>query len=312
MIKSIEISHIYGEYNHLTMILESPEESEGYAVKEVKGLTPGKTNIGTTDWAIIDGSSITTNRLPKRTISFDIVFIEGLGRTIEQMRDYIYLYFPIKKKVKITIHRTNGQSFYIHGYVEKNEPKIWSKQEGVDIDILCPDPYFKDTEADIVDFIEQIDYWHFDSFTPRVEIPDESLDFPPRDQQFPVFPISEIVVVKERDIDNDSNVDVGLEMKIHAYGVVENPGIMNETSNEMFRLIYTMSKDEEITIITRDAEYSVTSNKNGNILQYVDLAINDWIKAYPGRNHISIFCDSEYGLENMNLTITTRPIYAGV
>lgn len=312
MIKSIEVSHIYGEYNHLTMILESPEESEGYAVREVTGLTPGKTNISSVDWAIIDGSSVTTNRLGKRTISLDILFIEGCGRTIEQMRDYIYLYFPIKKKVKITIHRTNGQSFFIHGYVEKNEPKIWSKEEGVNIDIMCPNPYFKDTKADVTNFMEQIDLWHFDSFEPRIEIPDESLDYPPREEVYPIFPISEMRVFKSRDVYNPSNVDVGLEMKIHAYGPVVNPGIYNETSQEMFRLIYDMTRDEEITIVTRDAEYSVTSNKRGNILQYVDLSINDWIKAYPGNNHISIFCGNDYGLENMNLIITSRAIYAGV
>lgn len=312
MIKSIEVSHIYGEYNHLRLILESPEESEGYAVTDVTGLTPGKANIGTTDWAIIDGSSVISNRLGKRTISLSITFIEGLGRSVEQMRDYIYLYFPIKKKVKLTINRENGQSFFIHGYVEKNDPKIWSKQEGVDIDILCPNPYFKDAKADEVNFMEQIDHWHFDSFEPRIYIPDESLDYPPREETFPIFPISEIIIVKERDIDNNSNVDVGMEFKIHAYGQVVNPGIMNSTSGEMFRLLYTMTKDEEITIVTRDAEYSVESNKNGNILQYVDLAMNDWIKAYPGRNHIGIFCDNDNGIENMNLIITIRPIYAGV
>lgn len=310
MIKSVEVSHTYGQYNRLKMILDSPESSEGYAVTEIRGLTPGKTNIGTTDWAIIDGSSVISNRLGKRTISIDIRFLDDYsGRTIEQMREYLYLYFPIKKNVKLTFTKTNGKSYYINGIIEKNEPIIWSKEESATIDVLCPNPYFKDSEFEEFDYMEQIPYWHFDSFEPRVYVPDESLDFYP-DSDIVTFPISEILTVKERILHNSSNVDVGLEMTIKALGPVYNPGIMNETSRDVFHLLYKMTQGEEITIISRDAEHSVVSNKVGSVLQYVDLAANDWIKLYPGDNRVSIFSDS--GLENMNLKVKSRPIYVGL
>ena len=369
MIKSIEISHTYGQYNHLNMILESPELSEGYAVLEIKGLTPGKATINTVDWAILDGSTTTVIKLPKRSIDISLRFLPQEGQTIESMREMSYRYFPIKKKVRLAIRKTNGEGYFIDGYVEKNDPVIWSKEEGNDITILCPNPYFKDTQAVEYNYMEVINHWHFESFTympvtpvgnenpsaegwfeyittdagniyepttdedvnPNktyyivdpdsfIEVPDDSITTGFKNDEYetsgsvlkhPIFPLSEIYIQKEKMIYNESDTDVGIEMKLQALSAgVKNPYVYCATTHETFKLIYDMAEDEEITIVTRDGEHTVESSIRGSILQYIDLSRNDWIKLYPGYNKILIGADKN--TDSMNLIAKVRPIYAGI
>ena len=52
-----------------------------------------------------------------------------------------YKYFPIKKKVTLLIE-TDNRICETYGYVESNEPDIFSSDETTQISIVCPDPYF--------------------------------------------------------------------------------------------------------------------------------------------------------------------------
>ena len=60
---------------------------------------------------------------------------------------------PIVQKVNTT--------YYIDGYVEKNEPTIWSKEEGCSIDIVCFDPYFKNKKPEEISFSDIIPKFHY-------------------------------------------------------------------------------------------------------------------------------------------------------
>jgi hypothetical protein len=69
------------------------------------------------------------------------VYYYDSNQSIEDLRHKSYRYFPPKKKVQLLI-TTDKRQVFIDGYVESNDVSIFSKQEGSQISILCPNPYF--------------------------------------------------------------------------------------------------------------------------------------------------------------------------
>lgn len=105
------------------------------------------------------GDTVVANRRP--SFSFPVEFGRGVefsrtiirhegeviepshvDKTIEDVRLETYKYFPLKKNVTLTFV-TDKRVAYISGYVESNSPDIFSKEEGCQISIVCPNPYFE-------------------------------------------------------------------------------------------------------------------------------------------------------------------------
>lgn len=136
MIKSFAVTNNLNE--RLDMVLTEPEES-GIVVKSVTGLGPGKANVSIKEIANGDGGSFNGARIPVRNIVMDLVFIAN--PTIEDTRQLTYKFFPLKKQITLTVV-TDNLEVNIDGYVESNEPDIFSNMEGCQISILCEKPYF--------------------------------------------------------------------------------------------------------------------------------------------------------------------------
>lgn len=64
---------------------------------------------------------------------------------IERSRHQSYRYFPVKKPVTLTFE-TDTRTSQITGYVESNDPDIFSDREGTKISIVCPQPFFESVE----------------------------------------------------------------------------------------------------------------------------------------------------------------------
>lgn len=62
-------------------------------------------------------------------------------RGIEDSRHESYKYMPLKDKVKLYFE-TDSKTVYTTGYVEQNDPGIFSNAEETTITVRCPDPWF--------------------------------------------------------------------------------------------------------------------------------------------------------------------------
>lgn len=136
MIRAVTFTNYLGD--SIRLDLARPEES-GFIIKSVTGLGPGKANINTTEIATNDGSLFNSSRMPSRNIVISLAYM--WKDSIEDVRQLSYKYFPIKKKLTMLIETDNRQA-EIEGYVESNDPTIFSKDEGSDISIVCPNPFF--------------------------------------------------------------------------------------------------------------------------------------------------------------------------
>lgn len=136
MINSITVINHRKESKKL--VLADPEES-GFAITKIDGLGPVKADISMINITSLDGAVFSSARAGTRNIVISIVFFEK--PTIEDSRNEAYRYFPIKKPISLQIE-TDKRVYCTSGYVESNIPTIFSSEEGCDISILCPSPYF--------------------------------------------------------------------------------------------------------------------------------------------------------------------------
>jgi hypothetical protein len=307
MIYSIVVTNYLGD--RIKLELGKPDVS-GFLIKSITGLGPAKANVNTTEVSTNDGSLFNSARLSQRNIVLDMVFINTVyGESIEDLRQKSYKYFPLKKSVELTIE-TDNRYVKTTGYVESNEPNIFSSQEGTQISIICPDPYFYSAGED------GNNVTNFYSIDPMFEFPfsNESLDKP-------LLVFGEIQIKTEGVITYHGDSEIGVMIYIHAIGPATNINIYNTETREVMRIntekISSLTgkgivASDDIVINTAKGEKSITLIREGvsyNILNCLDKN-TDWFTLAKGDNIFAFTADS--GVTNLQFRVENKVIYEGV
>ncbi len=307
MIYSIVVTNYLGD--RIKLELGKPDVS-GFLIKSITGLGPAKANVNTTEVSTNDGSLFNSARLSQRNVVLDMVFINTIyGESIEDLRQKSYKYFPLKKSVELTIE-TDNRYVKTTGYVESNEPNIFSSQEGTQISIICPDPYFYSAGED------GNNVTNFYSIDPMFEFPfsNESLDEP-------LLVFGEIQIKTEGVITYYGDSEIGVMIYIHAIGPATNINIYNTETREVMRIntekISSLTgkgivASDDIVINTAKGEKSITLIREGvsyNILNCLDKN-TDWFTLAKGDNIFAFTADS--GVTNLQFRVENKVIYEGV
>lgn len=307
MIYSIVVTNYLGD--RIKLELGKPDVS-GFLIKSITGLGPAKANVNTTEVSTNDGSLFNSARLSQRNIVLDMVFINTVyGESIEDLRQKSYKYFPLKKSVELTIE-TDNRYVKTTGYVESNEPNIFSSQEGTQISIICPDPYFYSAGED------GNNVTNFYSIDPMFKFPfsNESLDEP-------LLVFGEIQIKTEGVITYHGDSEIGVMIYIHAIGPATNINIYNTEIREVMRIntekISSLTgkgivASDDIVINTAKGEKSITLIREGvsyNILNCLDKN-TDWFTLAKGDNIFAFTADS--GVTNLQFRVENKVIYEGV
>ena len=304
MIRAITVTNYLGD--SIKLDLARPEQS-GFVVTSVTGLGSGKANINMTEVATNDGGLFNSSRLPSRNIVISLKYL--WHDSIEDVRQLSYKYFPIKKKLTLLIETDNRQA-EIDGYTETNEPTIFSKDEGSDISIVCPNPFFYSAGKD------GINTTIFYGVEPLFELPfsNESL-------YECLLEMGRIQNQTEKTIVYSGDAEIGVTIAIHAIGEARNITIYNTGTREIMRIDTDKLKaftgsgiipGDEIVICTVKGQKSITLLRNGkttNILNCLDKNA-DWFQLAKGDN---IFAYTvEEGRANLQFRIENRIVYEGV
>lgn len=304
MIKSVTVTNYLGE--SITIDMQRPDTS-GFYIKSITGLGPSKANINIAERATVDGGQYSSAHVNTRNIVIKLGFLFSHG--IEAVRRKSYKYFPIKKKVTLLIE-TDMRTCETYGYVESNEPDIFSKEEGCQISILCPDPYFYSAG------VNGVNVTVFSATIPMFEFPfmNNSLT-------------SKQIIVGDTQRDTIKNVfydgeaEIGANIYIHAIGAVSNPTIYNEQTRESMKidtsLLETLTGSgiiagDDIVICTIKGQKSIKLFRNGeytNIINCLDRD-SEWFQLVNGDNVFVYTADS--GVDNLQFKIESRVAYEGV
>jgi len=301
MIKSITVTNHLGE--SMVLELRFPEKS-GFLVSDISGLGPGKAIINTTEVLTKDGSTYNSAKANSRNIVFSLMFLPY--PTIESTRQKSYKYFPIKKQVHLLVETDNRLSV-ITGYVESNEPNIFSKEESTQISIICPDPHF---------YSQQIKETIFSGIISEFEFPfsNESLTED-------LIEFGTIVNKTNENIYYDGDSEIGVMLYIHFVGLVEDIEIYNTLTREQMlinttvlasiigspiaagdNIIISTIKGNKYIYFLRDGEFT-------NILNCLDRNSN-WFQITKGDNLFAY--TAGVGVTNMQFKVTNQTVYEGV
>lgn len=304
MIKSIKVINYLNE--ELIMTLKDPEKS-GFYVINIEGLGPCKADINTTEMATNDGAEFNSARVNSRNIVLEIIFAEI--PSVEHYRQLTYKYFPLKRKLKLVIETDNRVCETI-GYVESNEPTIFSSNEGTQISIVCPDPNLYSTGEDGV--ISTV----FSGVEPAFEFPfsNESLT----DN---LIEFGRILSTNQKNIYYPGDIEVGVIIKINTIGTVKDISIYNRTASQVMKIVDTkiqkvvgssIQSGDEIIINTNKGVKSIFLIRNGkeyNILSCLDKKPT-WFTLNKGDNIFAF--TAEYGEEYIYFNMENRVAYEGV
>lgn len=305
MIKSYTITTDRGESIKLEMT--RPEKS-GFAIVSVEGLGPTKSNVNTTRTATRHGSLYNSASLDERNIVMSLIFLDNVNESIEDIRHKSYNYFPINEHIEIVIE-TDRHTLRTEGYVETNEPTIYSKQEGCTVSILCPDPFF---------YAMNTNRTSFSGVEPLFEFPFEN---PSLEEPLLVFSAITNEVVKN--VHYEGNFDAPIMITIHAAGNASNITIYNMKTRGRLKIDTTklktlMGTDFEIiagdTIIidTTQGSRSAILIRDGittNIFNCINRDA-DWFTVGKGINTFTY--EADVGETNLLFYIENKVVYTGV
>lgn len=302
MIKSLTVTNHIGD--SIVLELGSPEKS-GFLVLGVEGLGPAKANINTMETATGDGSLFSSSRITSRNIVLSLGFLES--PTIEDVRQLSYKYFPLKKKIRLIVE-TDNRVCECYGYVESNEPNIFSNQSQTQISILCPDPYFY-SAGEAVETV----FSGLEALFPY-EFSNESLSMN-------LLEFGNLKTDTSETIPYYGDSEIGVTITIHALDTVSNITIYNTDTRESMAIdsqkIETITGSgiiagDDIIISTVKGDKHVTLLRNGiaiNILNSLNRDA-DWFVLRKGQNTFAYSADS--GLKNLEFRISNKVVYEGV
>ncbi len=301
MIKSIKLTNYVGE--ELTIVLDEHEPDHGLLIESIEGLGPPKSTINMTTLATSDGSLYNSARAETRNIVISLLFT--LAPTIEDSRLRTYKYFPLKKPLEFLIETDNRIAKTV-GYVESNQPNIFSDKSGNQVSIVCDDPYFYSAGENGVNVTI------FYGIEPLFEFifSNESLDDP-------LLEFGEIQNEREKTIYYEGDAEIGIVITIHALDVAKNITIYNAGTREVMRINTDkipggFQISDDIIISTVRGDKYIRLLRNGiytNILNALD-KYSDWFLLAKGDNVFAY--TAEEGVDNLQFTIENRIIYWGV
>lgn len=304
MIKSITVTNYLGE--SVVLELRAPEKS-GFLIQEIAGLGPCQATINSTELATMDGALFNSSRVGSRNIVLTLKFLEFL--TIEQARLRSYKFFPIKQRLTFLIE-TDERIAECYGYVESNEPAIFSDSSGTQISIICPDPYFYSAGPDGQTLTI------FNGMDPAFEFP-----FSNESTSGQMIVMGTLQYKTEQTIYYDGDAEVGIVVALKALDVVQEITIYNTGSRETMFIdtdriaLLTGSgiiAGDEIVISTVKNDKFAMLIRNGEVINILNCISreSDWFKLVKGDN---IFAYSAvFGIASLTFRIVNQTVYEGV
>ena len=303
MIQSVKVTNPSGEV--ILLELKSPEKS-GLIIKSIEGLGPAKSVINTTEVLSADGSFFNSSRISQRNLVFNIGFYKDGLESIETLRQKTYRFFPTKGAVTLEIQTDNRYGKTI-GYVESNEPDIFSKDEDTSISILCPSAFFVGAESI---------FTVFNGSNPLFQFPWENPSL-----TLPLIEFGSIFINTAQSVVYAGDEATGIIMYVNFLGAVNNLTLFNATLSQ------TMAIDSaKVTTITganfqAGDQVVINTNKGSKYIYLIraGIAYNilnalstsaTWFTIERGDNVFTYTAAS--GLSNVQVIIEHRIVYRGL
>lgn len=251
-------------------------------------------NVSTLKSAFGIGVSYIGTSVNQRDINLVIAFKDGAD--LINKKQQIYNIFPLKDKGTLYYYEDDIER-KINYYVENVTLTRKANFIYASINLLCPSPYFMDSEETIA----TINNWD-KLFKFKLEIPDGTgIMFGQKNESTTI----EIV--------NNSHINYGLTITFVANDTVKKPKLTNNTTGETLQLNCVMNLNDCIIISTYDNDKSITLiESDGTETDITNSLVfgTNFLQAPNGVNKFIATADS--GSENLDISISYYNYYEAV
>lgn len=265
-----------------------------YRLLEISGLESSEYEVAISNSTSGDGGIVGNKRIKPRPISFIAEFTDVNMSEFE--RQTLIRFFNPKSTGILTVNYsgvTRCINYEIESFKESRSNLYESLK--VLVNLICPEPYFKDIEST------------------KVNIANWTGDF-----KFPLTIMPKGIIMGKKNISTIANifnvgdVSCGIKIEFRARGTVKNPSLFNVNTREYIRLNKVMVAGEKITINTSFGNKKIESYLSGsitNILNYYVLT-STFLQLEPGDNVLKY--DADENLTNLEISIYFTAKYLGV
>ena len=265
-----------------------------FFLHEYSGIHDYDGNVATIKSAFGVGVSYIGTSVNSRNINLTIAFRDD--QNAQMRKSQLYNIFPLKDY---------GTLYYYEGDIERKinyyvEKVTLTRNTNIiyaSISLICPSPYFMDSEETIA----TLNNWD-KLFKFKLEIPEGTgIEFGRKNESTSI------------EIENNSHIPYGLTIVFMANGEVVNPSLKNVKTNEVMKLNYTLELGEQIIITTYNNDKTITHiDSNGNETNITNSLVfgTKFLQAPNGVNKYAASADT--GSANLDCSISYYNYYEAV
>lgn len=135
----------------LVLNVSNRPETDLFEVRNIDGLGAVKADVNTIPLGSVDGEYFAGTSVGKRNIVLTLGLTPDWNVwSIPKLRRLLDKYFSPKQLIRLVFESTEFPPVGINGYVESNDPNMFSKDPEHQISIICPDLYFKALDAIVI------------------------------------------------------------------------------------------------------------------------------------------------------------------
>lgn len=263
--------------------------SSGWAVTEITGLAYPKIAVSTAGGGG-DGSIFGAARPEQR----NIVITAVLRGDIEQSRQALYRIFPMKEPLTV-YYENSRRAAEIIGYCESLDGTFFTREEQMQISLICPMPYFSAPDPIHAELSAAERYFEF-PFAIAAPIPFSGLTDTPMCT-----------------IENTGDVPCGITADIAFTGAASVLTLYCPTTGEMFRLDTDFEAGDRVRLCTRPESLSVTRTRGGSTVSMIPYiaAGSVWFRAPVGSVQYT-YAVQEGSAFDIRADIALTPLWGGV
>ena len=240
------------------------------------------------------GVSYIGTSINKRSINLVIAFKDDIN--LITRKHQIYNIFPLKDLGTLFYYEGNIER-KINYYVETVNLVRKGNYIYANINLLCPSPYFMDSEESIATLQNWDKLLKF-----KLEIPDGiGIEFGSKNNSSSI------------EIENNSHIPYGLTIRFLANGEVINPILTNKKTGETIKINYSLNVGEQIIITTYNNEKDITHIDANGVETNIRNSIVFGTKFLQAKTGVNKFVPSaDSGASNLDCSISYYNYYEAV
>ena len=263
-----------------------------FTVTDIQGLNPPSATINTSQLALMDGGKFNSSKVNMRNLNI------AFAIEYEAARNRIEVFKVLKSKQSVTMYyKSEYRDVMIQGYITNIDITYFDMKQIVTCAILCPSPFFREAQKVVDELSVIVAGFHF----PFASTEEPELVFGYYNPEVSVT------------VDNDGDVETGLEIILTASDSVSDPTIYNYETGEFIGLDIDLSAGDQVTIDTRPGKktaYLVSGGTRTNVFNTV-IQNSTWLQL-PANGGTFVYEVGTGNAADLKVTFKHTNMYEGV